>query len=792
MRGFAGFAASFGVPPAPAPSPELRLSRNPVTATAAILRQAWEIRAVKLSILGSSWFWLVGAVFLSQIPAFAKETLGAGTGVVTLFLAAFSVGIGAGSVLCGKLMHGEISARYVPLAATGMALFSFDLAFASMAAVPPAGGELLGVVAFLSDFTGLRIFVDLTLIAICGGLFIVPLYAIIQHRSDEAARARTIAALNIMNALFMTAAAAVTALLLSSGLSTPHLWLILAILNAAVALWICRLLPQDVLRLLARIVLRPLYRVELHGIEHLAAAGERVVIVPNHVSYLDGPLIAAFLPGYPMFAIDTGQAAKWWVRPLLAGADIYAMDPLRPMATKSLIRSLREGRQCVIFPEGRLNTTGGALMKIYDGPALVADKGDAPVLPVRIDGVEFTPFSRLARHGGRLRRHWFPKVTVTLYPPRRLAIPAELRGRARRHRAGLALYDVMSDMMARRPDPPSLFGAVLASRAAHGGRHPIMADPTGGPLTYNRVIATSLVLGRRLARRTERGEAVGIMLPNSIAAGVAFLALQAIGRVPAMLNHTAGVDAVLSACRTAGLRLVITSRRFVELAKLDALAAALAQTVEIVWLEDLRATLGIARQALWDGRAAYRRLAAPPLRRRRLRAGRNPVHLGVGRRAERGRAEPRQPARQPAPARGAHRLQPGRPSAQSAADVPQLRADRRVSAAALVRRQGVSVPVAAALSDHPRAGLRSRRDNSVRHGHVPRPAMRAPPTLMIFTRCAMSSPGPSRCARRPAASGPSGSASASSKAMALPNARRSSPSTRRCISRRARSAACCR
>ena len=154
----------------------------------------------------------------------------------------------------------------------------------------------------------------------------------------------------------------------------------------------------------------------------------------------------------------------------------------------------------MIFPEGRLNVTGGALMKVYDGPALIADKGEAPVLPVRIDGVEFTPFSRLARR--RLRRRWFPKVTITLYQPRRLAIPAELRGRARRHRAGLVLYDVMSDMMARRPDPPSLFGALLEARAAHGGGHPIMADPTGGPLTYDRVIAASLVLGRRLARGT--------------------------------------------------------------------------------------------------------------------------------------------------------------------------------------------------------------------------------------------------------------------------------------------------
>jgi len=172
--------------------------------------------------------------------------------------------------------------------------------------------------------------------------------------------------------------------------------------------------------MLARIALRLAYRVEVRGLENLALAGERVVVVPNHVSYLDGPLIAAFLPGYPMFAIDTAQAARWWARPLLAGADIYPMDPTRPMATKSLVKALRMGRQCVIFPEGRLNVTGGALMKIYDGPALIADKGDAAVLPVRIDGVEFTPFSRL---GGRLRRRWFPKVTITLYEPRRLAIP---------------------------------------------------------------------------------------------------------------------------------------------------------------------------------------------------------------------------------------------------------------------------------------------------------------------------------------------------------------------------------
>jgi acyl-[acyl-carrier-protein]-phospholipid O-acyltransferase/long-chain-fatty-acid--[acyl-carrier-protein] ligase len=221
-----GFAASLVVPRAPAPSPGLRLTRNPLAATGAILRHAWQRRDVRLAILGASWFWLVGAVFLSQIPAFAKETLGAGSGVVTLFLAAFSVGVGIGSVACGRLMRGEVSARYGPLAALGMAVFSIDLALAGEAAVPAASGAMpsgamLGVAAFLSHAAGIRIFADLSALAICGGIFVVPLYAMIQQRSEEAARARIIAAGNIVNALFMTAAAAVTALLIAIGFRTP-------------------------------------------------------------------------------------------------------------------------------------------------------------------------------------------------------------------------------------------------------------------------------------------------------------------------------------------------------------------------------------------------------------------------------------------------------------------------------------------------------------------------------------------------------------------------------------------
>src|SRR5947209_6862998 len=381
--------------------------------------------------------------------------------------------VGFGSTLCGRLMHGEVSARYVPLAALGMTVFSFDLGLAAQAAVPAQTG-LIGVVDFLSQLAGLRIFGDLLGLAVSGGFFVVPLYAIIQNRSEEASRARIIAANNVVNALFMAGAAAATAGLITAGLDTPALFLILGIANALVTVWICKLLPQDVLRMLARILFRLAYRVEVTGLENVVPAGDRVIIVPNHVSFLDAPLVAAFLPGLPVFAIDPAQMQRGWVRPCLSAVDVFPMEPSRPMAAKSLIKAIKEGARCVIFPEGRLNVTGGTLMKVYDGPALIADKSDAMVLPVRLDGVEFTPFSRLA---GRLRRRWFPKVTITILPPRKLAVPAELRGRARRQQSGAALYDIMSEMMARRPNPPTLFAAVLEARTAHGGDHRILEDP---------------------------------------------------------------------------------------------------------------------------------------------------------------------------------------------------------------------------------------------------------------------------------------------------------------------------
>lgn len=583
-----GFGASLMLPRGHDGNAGVRVRFAPIRDTAELWRLIRVRRDLTLAVLGISWFWLVGATYLAQFPAFAKDVLGADSHAVTLMLTMFSVGIGIGSVLCGRLLKGEISARHVPFAALGMTLFALDLYAAAGSAQP--SGELLPLGEFLARPGSWRVLADLLAFSVCGGVYIVPLYAILQARSDDSARARAVAANNVANALFMVAGAVLCAVLLSMGVSVTGLFLLLGIANLAVAVYICGLLPDAVLKGVFAALFRLAYRVKVQGLEHLPKSGERAVIVVNHTSFLDAALLAAFLPERPVFAVNTFIARQWWVRPFLRVVDAFPVDPTNPMSTKSLIGAVREGRSLVIFPEGRITVTG-ALMKIYEGPGMVADRADAAVVPVRIDGAQFTPFSRLR---GKLRLRWFPSITITVLPPRRFAVPDTVKGRDRRRRIGAALYDVMSGMMfetAHHRDR-TLFQALLEARRQAGGGAVAVEDVTRKPLSHDRLLTGALVLGRVLARGTEPGEAVGLMLPNVNAAAVAFFALQGRGRVPAMLNFSTGSGAVLSACEAACIRTVITSRRFIEQARLGALSAALESRVRLLYLEDVADSIG--------------------------------------------------------------------------------------------------------------------------------------------------------------------------------------------------------
>jgi acyl-[acyl-carrier-protein]-phospholipid O-acyltransferase/long-chain-fatty-acid--[acyl-carrier-protein] ligase len=343
------------------------------------------------------------------------------------------------------------------------------------------------------------------------------------------------------------------------------------------------------IRAIGRLLFRLFYRIEIEGLEHVRAAGDRALIVVNHTSYLDAPVLVSFLPTLPRFAINTHIAEMWWVRPWLHVVDVFRVDTTSPLSTKAMIQFIRQGRSCVIFPEGRLTQTG-SLMKIYEGPGVVADHADAPIVPIRIDGGQFSRFSRLK---GKARLSWFPKLRMTVLPAVRLAIPETARGRARRRIAGRQLYDIMSDMMFRTSDRRhTLFQALVDAGRRHGGGSVIVRD-VERPLTYRQLIVGALVLGRRLERLARPGEAVGMLLPNAVGAAVTFFALQATGRTAVVLNFSAGAAAVASACRTAEVRLVLTSRRFIDRARLGGLAAALEKTLTLVYLEDIRAEIGL-------------------------------------------------------------------------------------------------------------------------------------------------------------------------------------------------------
>jgi acyl-[acyl-carrier-protein]-phospholipid O-acyltransferase/long-chain-fatty-acid--[acyl-carrier-protein] ligase len=264
---------------------------------------------------------------------------------------------------------------------------------------------------------------------------------------------------------------------------------------------------------------------------------------------------------------------------------------MKPMAIRSLIDAVKAGNALIIFPEGRITVTG-SLMKVYDGAAMIADKANAEIVPVRIEGLEQTPFSRLSK--GQVRRRWFPKVTVTILEPVRLTVDPEFKGRKRRLAAGAALYGIMSDLVFRTTSTDrTVMEAVIQAAATHGRSRVAVEDPVTGALTYKRLLIGAAVLGSKLMPMAAEGRAVGVMLPNANGAVLTILGLMTTGRVPAMINFTAGAANILAACRAAQVDTILSSRTFIEKAKLTNLAAVIEKEIRIVYLEDVRASVTI-------------------------------------------------------------------------------------------------------------------------------------------------------------------------------------------------------
>ena len=416
----AGRWTAQAVPLSPATDPALRISWNPVSETWRNLRLAHGNLVVFRSLLGISWMWFFGAVFLSNFPAFAKAVLHGNEQVASLLLVVFSVGIGVGSLLCETLSRRHVEIGLVPLGAIGMSVFAVDLYLASRA-VPPSGVLSLG--AFLAQPAHWRVLADLLLLSLFAGLYSVPMYALIQLRSRPTHRARIIAANNILNALFMIASALLAGALLKAGFSVPEIFLAVGLANAVVAAYIFLLVPEYLLRFAAFVLSRVIYRFEVEGDEHIPETGPAILIA-NHVSFVDAVLLMAASPRPIRFVMDAGIFRIPVLGPLFRLAKAIPIAPrdedpaTYAAAFEQADCVLADGDLLCIFPEGGL-TRDGTLQAFKPGVLRILQARPVPVVPIALNNLWGSYFSRVERGRAMVRpfrRGLFSRVGLVAGP----------------------------------------------------------------------------------------------------------------------------------------------------------------------------------------------------------------------------------------------------------------------------------------------------------------------------------------------------------------------------------------
>ncbi|RDX35754.1 MFS transporter [Kangiella sp. HD9-110m-PIT-SAG07] len=392
---FLGYLSSRYIPLTPPSQPYLKINWNPVTETWKTFKYAKANRVVFLAILGISWFWFYGALFLTQIPKFTQESLNGNENVATIILATFSVGIGIGSVLCEFLSGRKVELGLVPFGAIGMTWFALDIFFAN----PTSSyvGEL-GPIAFLSQEGAIRTLINCAFIGIFGGFFIVPLYALVQERCEKSHLARVIAGNNILNAFFIVLSAGLSAICLSNGMTIPQLFFLTAILNAVVAIYIFSLIPEFLMRFLIWILINTIYRVKKTGLENVPEEGACIVVC-NHVSYVDALIIGGtirrpirFVMYHKIFKVPVLSFIFRTAKAIpIAG---HKENPeLLNEAMYTIAEALEQGEVVCIFPEGKL-TSDGDMNEFKSGIERIIEKTPVPVVPMALQGLWHSLFSR--------------------------------------------------------------------------------------------------------------------------------------------------------------------------------------------------------------------------------------------------------------------------------------------------------------------------------------------------------------------------------------------------------------
>ncbi|HJV80799.1 MFS transporter [Noviherbaspirillum sp.] len=403
-----GWLVSRRIPHSPAPEPALRINWNPFTEMVRNIQFTRQNRPVFLSVLGNSWFWFYGALILAQFPVYAKDYLHGDHNIFVLLLTVFSIGIGAGSLLCERLSGHKVEIGLVPFGSIGLSVFGIDLYLASLAY---SGTTPVDIAGFIAQHGSMRILFDIVMIGVFGGFYIVPLFALIQTRCDRKHVSRTIAGMNIMNALFMVAAALFAMVLLKMGYTIPQIFMATALLNAVVAIYIFSLVQEFLMRFLAWLLIHTIHRVHTVDTECIPEEGA-AVLVCNHVSYVDAIVIMAASPRPIRFVIDHRifkiPLLSWIFRTAKAIPIAPAKeDPwLMEKAFVDIAQALHEGELVCIFPEGKLTTTG-EMNAFKGGISKIIDRTPVPVIPMALRGLwgsmltrsPGNPFERSFRRG---------------------------------------------------------------------------------------------------------------------------------------------------------------------------------------------------------------------------------------------------------------------------------------------------------------------------------------------------------------------------------------------------------
>jgi 1-acyl-sn-glycerol-3-phosphate acyltransferase len=411
----AGWLASRAIPPAPATDPGLRVSLNLGAETWRTIGFAREVRSVFLSILGISWFWLYGALVLAQFPDFARWTLGGDEHVITVLLTVFSVGVGAGSIACEKLSFGQIELGLVPLGSIGLSAFAIDLFFVTHGLTVAPGDATLGVSQFLARGGSARVLFDLAALGFSGGLYCVPLYAMIQDRASPAHRSRIIAANNVLNAVFMVGAAVVGVLFAKLGLSVPQMFLVAAGANVLVAVYIYTLVPEFVMRLFVWVLVHVLYRARARGVVENVPRTGACVVVCNHVSFIDALVVGAVVKRPVRFVMDHRIFRTPVLGFVFRTAKAIPIAPKREdealmeKAFADVKRALEDGDVIGLFPEGKITSTGD-LNEFRPGIERIIGETAVPVVPMALRGLWGSFFSRV---DGAAMKHPFRRGVLS-------------------------------------------------------------------------------------------------------------------------------------------------------------------------------------------------------------------------------------------------------------------------------------------------------------------------------------------------------------------------------------------